>query len=135
MVRPLVPKREELSMGQQYYNGRTHWEFGTPIYSYGQVVRTILGPCPSCGSVTSTYGGGYSCHNDYCQHSASVFACNAGPKPDWWNTEIRVFRDGNAWCAVGAGFTNIQESDAGFGDTPQAAVDDLKRPNSKISGP
>lgn len=33
----------------------------------------------------------------------------------------RVFRDGNQWCAVLPGFTNLQESQAGFGDTPDGA--------------
>jgi hypothetical protein len=33
----------------------------------------------------------------------------------------RVFRDGDAWCAVGPDFTNLQESPAGFGPTPEDA--------------
>ena len=36
--------------------------------------------------------------------------------------EYRVFMDGAAWCATGAGFENLQESDAGFGDSPLAAL-------------
>lgn len=36
--------------------------------------------------------------------------------------EPRIFRDGNQWCAVGPGFKNLQESPAGFGDTPDAAL-------------
>lgn len=112
-------------MGQRYYNGKTHWEYGTPVYQDGYVVRRLLGPCPTCGSVTSTYGGSYSCHNDFCQHSSDNFVCNSGPMPDWWNTNIRVFMDGNEWCAVGECFENLQESHAGFGKTPQAAIDEL----------
>lgn len=38
---------------------------------------------------------------------------------------FRIFRDGTAWCAVGPGFTNLQESPAGFGDTPAAALSAL----------
>lgn len=124
----------EKNMGQRYYNGRTHWEYGTPVYQDGRVVRRLLGPCPNCGSVTSTYGGSYSCHNDYCPHSADNFVCNPGPTPGWWNTELRVFPDGDEWCAVGAGFENLQESPAGFGNTPQAAVDELKMHNAEITG-
>ncbi len=43
-------------------------------------------------------------------------ACPAhgGPK-------TRVFMDGNAWCAVLPDFVNLQESPAGFGDTPDLA--------------
>ena len=37
--------------------------------------------------------------------------------------EIRVYRDGDAWCAVRRdGFTNIQECNAGFHATPDGAV-------------
>lgn len=35
--------------------------------------------------------------------------------------DTRIFMDGNAWCAVRADFVNLQESDAGFGPTPEAA--------------
>lgn len=116
-------------MGTLYDTGKRKWEHGTPIYENGQAVRWLLGPCPTCGCVTSTYGGGYSCHNHYCQHSSAQFACNAGPKPDWWDTGINVQLDGNAWCATGEGFINLQESNAGFGDTPQTAVEKLKGAN------
>jgi hypothetical protein len=38
---------------------------------------------------------------------------------------VNVFLDGNAWCATLDGFVNLQESVAGFGDTPRAAVENL----------
>ena len=41
--------------------------------------------------------------------------------PGHGGPRTRVFRDGNAWCAVGPDFVNLQESPAGFGDTPDAA--------------
>lgn len=110
-----------------YNTGKHRWDHNEPIYQNGQVVRRLLGPCPTCGSVTSTYGGGYSCHNGYCAHSADNFVCNAGPKPDWWNTGVRVYLDGSKWCATDAGFENLQESPAGFGDSPDDAVSDLRR--------
>lgn len=43
-------------------------------------------------------------------------ACSAHGGPN-----SRVFMDGNAWCAVYPDFTNLQESAAGFGDTPEKA--------------
>lgn len=100
---------------------------------FGQIVewspsrdpaRWLLGPCPRCGSSTSTYGGSYSCHNDYCQNSASIFVCSPEPTPDWWNTDIDVKMDGDKWCATDGSFVNLQESTAGFGDTPRDAVAD-----------
>jgi len=37
----------------------------------------------------------------------------------------RIYKDGNQWCAVGKDFINLQESEAGFGDTPLDAVNAL----------
>ena len=52
-----------------------------------------------------------------------------------------IFRDGNQWCAVGPGFKNLQESPAGFGDTPNAALYALsldtpgnRNPESRYAG-
>lgn len=44
--------------------------------------------------------------------------CHGGPG-------IRTYKDGNAWCAVKPDFVNLQESDAGFGNTPEAATKEL----------
>lgn len=38
---------------------------------------------------------------------------------------IIIQKDGNAWFAYRFGFINLQESEAGCGDTIQEAVDDL----------
>jgi len=38
---------------------------------------------------------------------------------------IRVFVDGNKWCAVFMDFINLQESPAGFGNSVAEAVGDL----------
>jgi hypothetical protein len=37
----------------------------------------------------------------------------------------RVYKDGASWCAVGSGFMNLQESKAGFGETPLIALGEL----------
>lgn len=39
----------------------------------------------------------------------------------------KVLRDGDSWCAVRDGFINLQESDAGFGETPQEAITQLTK--------
>ncbi len=36
--------------------------------------------------------------------------------------DIRIFRDGNQWCAVRGDFRNLQESPAGIADSPAAAI-------------
>jgi len=38
---------------------------------------------------------------------------------------VRFNMDGNQWCAVRLPFTNLQETPAGFGDTPMQALVDL----------
>ena len=41
-------------------------------------------------------------------------------------TNISIFRDGTAWCAVYTeSFVNLQESPAGFGGTPLEAIQNL----------
>jgi len=51
--------------------------------------------------------------------------------PDEWPHAIPaeaicLYKDGNAWCAVFGNFINLQESPAGFGDTTEEAIANLK---------
>jgi hypothetical protein len=39
--------------------------------------------------------------------------------------EIRIFKDGNRWCAVFGDFADLHESESGWGDTPSEALDAL----------
>ena len=41
------------------------------------------------------------------------------------NIQIEISLDGNQWCALMG--IDLQEGIAGFGDTPQEAVEDLSR--------
>jgi len=54
------------------------------------------------------------CDND----DADEFAKRAG---------ITLSLDGNAWCATGPGFENLQESPAGFGDSKLKAMAELAK--------
>lgn len=90
-------------------------------------MTTCFGPCPHCGESTFSYGGGWRCVTLYCFASANNPMPNMGPRPDWWDSGIRVFRDGSAWCAVFADFQNLQESVAGFGGRPMDAVAQLRK--------
>lgn len=40
-------------------------------------------------------------------------------------SEYRIYLDGDSWCAVTSDFVNIQESNAGFGETPMIALGEL----------
>ncbi len=110
-----------------YDNGETKWQHGQVVewHENRNPRRWLLGPCPRCGSVTSNYGSAFSCHGDYCPNSASMFVCSPEPTPEWWNKGINVKRDGGMWCATKEDFINLQESSAGFGKTPNEAVEDL----------
>lgn len=46
--------------------------------------------------------------------------------PSHGGPTVRVFKDGNKFCAVHPDFINLQESVAGFGDTPEDAICSLK---------
>ncbi len=120
-----------------YDTGKAKWRHGTPRdwAENRAVLRELLGPCPHCGSITMNYGSSYSCVDDYCRNSASCFV--TGPidkQPDWWQTQVNVFLDGNAWCATLDGFVNLQESVAGFGKTPAEAVANLLENAERIHG-
>lgn len=112
-----------------YDTGISKWRYGEKRierwYGTSPFYREMYGPCPACGYPTMDYGGGWSCNAIYCAYSSHSFTTSAGPAPKWWNTDIRVKLDGDSWCAFRVPFTNLQECPAGFGDTPQKAVDAL----------
>lgn len=110
-----------------YNNGRSTWNHGDPAdYHNGVPSHELLGPCPDCGCPTFNYGGGWRCNDYYCARSVSNPAPSVGSAPDWWNTDMNVMKDGNAWCAFRDGFINLQESEAAYGDTPKEAVKNLR---------
>ena len=57
-------------------------------------------------------------------------AAHGGPRVD----QIRFVRDGNMWCAFMPGFENLQESDAGFGETQAEAETNLARLSQQPEG-
>jgi hypothetical protein len=111
---------------KQYSTGKSKWNHGQPTdYENGKPMHKLLGPCPICGVPTFDYGGGWRCNDPYCYNSYTNPIPNCGPAPVWWNIDINVCLDGKSWCATRDGFIDLQESTAGFGDSPQEAVDDL----------
>lgn len=40
---------------------------------------------------------------------------------------IRIFKDGDKWCATYIDFVDLQTSPAGFGDTQVEAIIDLRK--------
>ena len=41
--------------------------------------------------------------------------------------KYHLFKDGDMWCATFPDFINLQESDAGFGETPTIAIAELTK--------
>jgi len=110
-----------------YNTGKNKWKYGEVVewLSNREPVRILLGPCPRCGNITSNYGGAYNCHNLYCHNSATMFVCKPDKTPEWWNSNIDIKLDGKMWCAIRNDFINLQESNVGFGNTPNDAVKEL----------
>lgn len=106
-----------------YNTGNDEWTHGSAMdHDYG----IHCGPCPVCGSRTVEYPSkAWRCLNGACIN----YQLTLDLRKDifWWNTDINVCLDGDQWCANRDGFINLQESLAGFGDTPQQAVDALLR--------
>ena len=46
-------------------------------------------------------------------------------------TRIILKKDGNQWCATYSDFINLQESEAGFGDTQIEAIQELMKNKEK----
>ena len=87
------------------------WNKADEMIRKGKIYYTHTFP-HNCRELSFKYGG-----SDVCN------ACGkSGLGKPWWN--IRVFKDGAAWCVVGEEFTNLQESDCyAFGDTKELALD------------
>ncbi len=105
-----------------YDTGSDKWTYESKMFDSWHV---YLGPCPGCGKRTYDYGGNWRCLAQYCYYSANNPTPSVGKRPSWWGTGIQVKMDGDQWCATQADFINLQESPAGFGDSPKEAVDAL----------
>lgn len=114
-----------------YNTGRASWEYGEKVPGEHHV---LLGPCPACGAACFDYGGGWRCVMPYCSKSANNPASTVGEAPDWWLDDINVRLDGTAWCATYENFKNLQESHAGFGSSPDAAVNALRATCDECQG-
>jgi hypothetical protein len=70
------------------------------------------------------YGGTYVCNTCQRDHLDK----------EWW--KIKVQQDGSAWCCVGNGFVNLQESENyAFGDTREQAINKYGELMLKIAAP
>jgi hypothetical protein len=100
-----------MPVGGNQFDELRGWCKADDMIKAGEIYYTHTFP-HDCRELSFKYGG-----SDVCN------ACgNQGLGKPWWN--IKVMKDGNAWCVVGEGFENLQESDNyAFGDTKQEALD------------
>lgn len=108
------------------------WTYGEKLPGRDEW-HSYLGPCPSCGARCFNYGGGWRCVEGYCVYSYTQPYPNFGNPPAWWFENIQVKMDGNMWCAHYDDFIDQMESPAGFGKTPQEAVNELKTITTKTT--
>lgn len=93
------------------------WQMGVPA---GFCNRPAYGnPTPS-GRWRNAYTGELVRNDGRYNGYVPALACplHGGPR-------VRTFKDGDKWCAVKPDFVNLQESEAGFGDTREEAISRL----------
>lgn len=96
------------------------WDYAQRIYGWwkadewfrkGDIYAVHVFP-HGCDGFAFQYGGYWVCNT----------CGRKGFDKDWW--QIKCAPDGDAWCCVGPGFENLQESDNyAFGDTRDAAIE------------
>ncbi|WP_140803788.1 hypothetical protein [Rhodanobacter glycinis] len=79
--------------------------YGEPEFSQ-RAINRVTGQTYRLDGRYDGYVPGLACH------------AHGGPR-------VRTFMDGSAWCAVLPDFINLQESNAGFGETREAAIAQL----------
>ena len=91
-------------------------------YPAGFCDREAYGERPVCKEWRAAYTGEIFREDGRYAGFVPGLACpmHGGPR-------VRTFMDGNAWCAVKPDFINLQESPAGFGDTPDGAIAELEK--------
>lgn len=102
----------------------------------GTTYEGLKGPCPKCGKNTA---------QKLVRLPASRTApegetpTQTDPYPFWEvvdeGEQVKFDMDGTKWCAHRASFVNLQESLAGFGDTPMMALVELIKQEEEMESP
>jgi hypothetical protein len=88
------------------------WWKADEMIKAGEIYFVHPFPHGSCNAAGFVYGGTWACNT--CRTD--------GFQKPWWN--VRVMKDGNAWCVVGEGFEDLQASENyAFGDTRELALE------------
>ena len=92
---------------------RGGWDLADKLIDRGEIYYVNNFHHLDCDGFAFKYGGTWVCN--YC-------GCSNLNNEKW---KVRVFKDGDAWCVVGLGFENLQESqNFGFGDTKEESLKD-----------
>ena len=79
--------------------------------------------CDWCNNTGQAGRSGDPCYK--CKGAGSI--APTAPTGAQAEPEYRIFKDGDQWCAVGRGFIDLQQSPAGFSDTPAEALNQLMK--------
>ena len=110
----LLQTTEGIPSGSRWGQRSWGWEMADKMIKEGKIYFTH-----------NFHQSHQGCEKGYAFPYGGTWACNTcnsdGFQKDWWN--IKVFQDGDAWCCVGEGFENLQESDCyAFGDSREEAI-------------
>ncbi|MDH0749492.1 hypothetical protein N5D61_24515 [Pseudomonas sp. GD03842] len=98
--------------GSHQFERGEGWYAADEMIATGQIYFVHPFPHKNCRSSGFVYGGTWACNE--CRTD--------GFQKPWWN--VRVMKDGSAWCVVGEGFEDLQISDNyAFGDTRESALE------------
>lgn len=98
------------------------WDLAEKLIDAGKIYFVNNFHHLDCNGFAFRYGGTWVCNS-----------CG-GSHLDNEKWKIRVFKDGDAWCCVGLGFINLQEStNYAFGHTRDESIENYWKVVNKIS--
>ena len=104
------PRRSDYGSSEQWYSELQGYDFAKKMAKEDGIAFTHGFKC-ECGGYTFVFGGFWVCNS----------CGNKDVNKDWWN--IKVEKDGNAYCCHGLDFINLQESDNyAFGGTYEESI-------------
>ena len=108
-------KEPNYSDGSDWYDLNQGYQFAKKMAKEDGIAFTKIFSCCQKNCHSFKYGGFFVCNS-----------CGKNVEKDWW--QIKVEKDGSAFCCHGLDFVNIQESDNyAFGDTFEDAISNYEK--------
>jgi len=114
-------KEPNYSDGSDWYDLNQGYQFAKKMAKEDGIAFTKIFSCGQKSCHPFKYGGFFVCNS-----------CGKNVEKDWW--QIKVEKDGNAFCCHGLNFVNLQESDNyAFGDTFEDAISNYEKVMLSVS--